>query len=283
MPTDKTVFVSWSGELAKAVAQVIQEWLPTLVDDIEPWASSTSIQAGMGWLHEVNTKLTAAQFGIVVVTLENKDREWLNFEAGALGQRFVNDERGRVVPVMVDFTNTSDLPSTLSQFQAIHLEKEGLRSLARSLARALEKNEAPVTERFENSWPSLERKLSKAKATPSATPARSHQTKVDEILEIVRNEAKNNATLAHAEARDEIAARIIASANIHSIRFYGLSETQYTNMVLEIKDGQNFTEQEIQIYERALSAVWNAPYRIITHSEAATSPLLDAVRERTHR
>lgn len=173
-PSDKTVFISWSGDLARGVAEVLQEWLPTLMDDVDPWVSSVSIQAGMHWLGQVNARLDTAVFGIVLVTLENKGKEWLNFEAGALGQRFVGNERGRVVPITVDFTSATELPTTLSQFQAVPMDRDGLWRAAQSLAESLGKNESAVQRRFDGSWDDLKTKLDAALTVePSAPLARS--------------------------------------------------------------------------------------------------------------
>ncbi|WP_072807533.1 TIR domain-containing protein [Rhodococcoides yunnanense] len=280
-PSDKTVFISWSGELARAVAEVLQEWLPTLMDDVDPWVSSVSIQAGMHWLGQVNARLDTAVFGIVLVTLENKGKEWLNFEAGALGQRFVGIERGRVVPITVDFTSATELPTTLSQFQAVPMDRDGLWRAAKSLAESLGKNESSVQRRFDGSWDDLKAKLDAALEVEPSAPPRTIESKVDELLQSTRAfsqekmEFDNGWQMGAADETSKIAQRFLNSQHIHGIREYHLNQGPFQNLVYVIKDGQPFTPEQISNYETILSIIHNTAVRILTKTQSQTSPLLE--------
>jgi hypothetical protein len=188
---DVKVFISWSGDLAKAVAIALREWLPLLFDRVAPWASDTDIEAGQRGLNEIEAELAGTQFGVVVVTAENQDAPWLNFEAGALSKTIVGDLDRRVVPLLVDLSGASQLTGPLRQFQAKRADREGIHALLRSLAEVAGIDPAVVDARFAAYWASLEEKIREALATAPSSPAevkapRPEGDVLDEILVHVR-------------------------------------------------------------------------------------------------
>jgi hypothetical protein len=42
-------FISWSGETSRLIAQDLREWLPPVVQTIEPWMSDRDILPGKRW------------------------------------------------------------------------------------------------------------------------------------------------------------------------------------------------------------------------------------------
>ncbi len=42
------VFISWSGELSHKVARIFRDWLPNVVQILEPYVSSEDIDKGNG-------------------------------------------------------------------------------------------------------------------------------------------------------------------------------------------------------------------------------------------
>src|SRR5215470_12920914 len=79
------VFLSWSKDRSKAVAQALSEWLPDVIQEIQPWIS-TSIPAGARWGKDIAAALATIKLGIICVTYENQHEPWLLFEAGALAK-----------------------------------------------------------------------------------------------------------------------------------------------------------------------------------------------------
>ncbi len=65
------VFVGWSGQLSHSVALVLKEWLPAVVDNVEPWVSSEDIDKGTVWNAELKKALGEAQFGVICLTPDN--------------------------------------------------------------------------------------------------------------------------------------------------------------------------------------------------------------------
>src|SRR4051812_44421684 len=108
------VFISWSGQKSRDVAIVLRDWLPLVINSIDPFVSSEDISAGARWQGEIAGALEATNFGLVCVTKENQGSPWLNFEAGALAKAV---DSSRVVPLAIDL-KPSDIENPLGQFQA---------------------------------------------------------------------------------------------------------------------------------------------------------------------
>ena len=78
------VFLSWSGERSKAVAELLNNWLCCVIQAARPWISTRDIDRGALWFSEINEQLQDTSVGIICLTQENKNKPWILFEAGAL-------------------------------------------------------------------------------------------------------------------------------------------------------------------------------------------------------
>jgi SAM-dependent methyltransferase len=152
------VFLSWSGTRSRSVASALREWLPCVINEIEPWMSDTDIGKGKRWATEISSLLEEVEAGIIVVTEENLDAPWLVFEAGAISK---NAASAAVCTYLVDLPPTgSDHP--LSQFQATTATSKAdtytlLQVINRRLSRSL--SEKILMQSFERWWPDLETQL----------------------------------------------------------------------------------------------------------------------------
>src|SRR5262245_20899010 len=108
------VFISWSGNTSHAIALVLRDWLPSVLQSIEPFVSSEDTEKGARWATEIAQRLSDTLFGILCVTGENLSSPWLNFEAGALSKSL---DKSKVSPFLVGLRPV-DLVGPLSQFQA---------------------------------------------------------------------------------------------------------------------------------------------------------------------
>ena len=99
------VFISWSGARSKKVALIFRDWLPTVIQAIEPFVSSEDIEKGARWNTDIAQELKESSFGLICVTKENLSAPWLNFEAGALSKTIDNTY---VAPLLFD-VKPSDL------------------------------------------------------------------------------------------------------------------------------------------------------------------------------
>jgi hypothetical protein len=106
------VFIGWAGESSEEVALKFVEWLPKIFPNIKPFYSS-DIEKGSDWLQSLLEKLKKCVFGIVIVTPETLDNNWLYFEIGALSQ---NINKKKVVPILFGLEK-SDVRKPLNIFQ----------------------------------------------------------------------------------------------------------------------------------------------------------------------
>jgi hypothetical protein len=81
------VFLSWSGHRSRAVAEALRDWLPDVLQVVQPWLSSEDIPLGVRWASEIARMLSDADTGIICLTRDNIHSQWLNFEAGALSKQ----------------------------------------------------------------------------------------------------------------------------------------------------------------------------------------------------
>ena len=106
------VFITWSGERAKIIAEALRKWLPSVIQNVEPWMSETDIRPGARWQNELNQQLEQTDFGIAVLTPETLEAPWIHYETGALAKK-VNTSA--VCPYLVDISATSGLGSNRTE------------------------------------------------------------------------------------------------------------------------------------------------------------------------
>lgn len=82
------LFICWSGERSKRVAEVLHGWLDGLYEggEIKPFWSG-EIDKGSLWHEALTNSLAEVKAGILCLTPENLDSKWLHFEAGMLAQK----------------------------------------------------------------------------------------------------------------------------------------------------------------------------------------------------
>lgn len=65
------VFISWSGNKSHKVAMIFREWLPSVIQSLEPYVSSEDIDKGARWSSDIAKELEDSTFGILCVTKDN--------------------------------------------------------------------------------------------------------------------------------------------------------------------------------------------------------------------
>lgn len=154
------VFLSWSGigSRSEAVASLLNEWLPCVIQALNPWISTQDIDQGSLWFDEVSSQLSETTTGILCLSKANQKRPWLLFEAGALAKGL---SKSRVCILLIDL-ESPEVASPLSFFNHTMPNKEGLKKLVTTLNRNMpEHNLKPdiLANSFETYWPQFESKF----------------------------------------------------------------------------------------------------------------------------
>jgi len=172
------IFISWSGTRSQALAQTLREWLPLVLDYVEPWVSDTDIAAGDRWAQAIGTELEASNFGIICITPENLTSPWVLFEAGALAKSM---QDGKVIPLLFGL-EFSDITDPLAQFQAKKVDQAGLGEVIQAIEKVSDnKNrEDLIRRRFNGLWPDFEKMVEEI---PKRAPTEKHARQPSEILE----------------------------------------------------------------------------------------------------
>lgn len=172
------VFISWSGTRSRALANALRDWLPMVLQYVEPWVSDKDIGAGDRWAQSIAGELETANFGIICITPENLQSEWVLFEAGALSKSMLD---AKVIPLLFGL-EMSDLSGPLSQFQAQKVEQAGIMEVIRAINKIAEgKTSDQIVENLvPKLWPSLHDELAKI---PDSQSTEKHMRPQHEILE----------------------------------------------------------------------------------------------------
>lgn len=190
------VFLSWSKDLSHSVAEYFYDWLPGVIQECNELFMSTKIDAGDAWFEAIAKNLDTTDLGIVFITAENQDAVWLNFEAGAMLNKF---ERSGVCPVLVGLKK-GDYRGPLKNLQLTELTDEvDVRKLLETINKRCEHPlpSSVLDKVHERTWPELEEQISNritnhANAGHATHRVRPLDDKVDELLSLVRGLPSRN-------------------------------------------------------------------------------------------
>ena len=152
------VFISWSGPTSHKVAKVFRDWIPSVIQAVQPYVSSQDIDKGARWSSDIAAELDHSAYGLICLTKQNIHAPWINFEAGALGKSV---DKSNVSPFLFRI-NPSDFNGPLLQYQSTKYDKEDIFKLMTSINlccgdHALEAER--LNKVFEMWWPDLKSSL----------------------------------------------------------------------------------------------------------------------------
>nr|QNO45908.1 hypothetical protein LAAKCKNM_00030 [Methanosarcinales archaeon ANME-2c ERB4]QNO53484.1 hypothetical protein OBNMHAHF_00009 [Methanosarcinales archaeon ANME-1 ERB6] len=182
------VFLGWSNTKSFETAQAFNEWLPKVIQAVDPFISS-GIPKGKRWGKVLIDELEETKVGILCLTRENLDSNWLLYEAGALSKT----KDAYVCTFLLDLKPT-DIEEPLASFQHTIFEKDDIRKLIDTINKAVENSgERSLSENhlniiFETFWPELKEELKNIveKEAEVDQPIREEREILEEILAIVR-------------------------------------------------------------------------------------------------
>ncbi len=186
------VFISWSGDLSKKLAEEVRLWLPGVLQFVKPYFTPNDIEKGARWSTEIANELESSNAGIICLTKDNISKPWILFEAGALSKNF---GKANVCTILFNL-DSADLSGPLTSFQATRFDKTDFRKLLTTINNTGGESKlesAVLNDVFEMWWPKLEAKINELvnSHTVSATDnIRSDREILEEVLDLARVNSK---------------------------------------------------------------------------------------------
>lgn len=185
------IFLSHSGTRSLHLAKLFQEWLPNVIQNVEPWISD-DIKKGRLWRSEISTALEDTKIGIICLTQTNLIEPWILFEAGALSKT-----RDANVSTFLLDNEPSDISGPLSDFQHTVFDKDDIRKLIGAINDQQKfVNEKPLSKQrldtaFEKYWKDFEVQALKIKSSKEGKieikrTKRGNEDILEEILDRMR-------------------------------------------------------------------------------------------------
>jgi hypothetical protein len=189
------IFISWSGELSKAIAEELRTWMPSVLQFAKPYFTPNDVEKGAKWSSEISKKLSDTHIGVLCLTRENIEKPWILFEAGALSKDLDNS---KVCSILFGIDNT-DLSGPLTTFQTTHFEKADFKKLMSTINDAGGENKLArdtFEKVFEMWWPQIDASVKRIIETRAGKAEegeiRSDREILQEILTLSRISAKRS-------------------------------------------------------------------------------------------
>ncbi len=148
------VFISWSGEESKGIAQAFIEEMNKNIGGIETYFTPNDLKHGKRWGGELAEELKKAKCGVLILTRSNYLNSWINFEAGAISKHY---EQSMVWPICFSFSKI-DLQPPLALFQAADFNEPEMKKLLRELTELINGPDGEFEKKFETFWKGFEEK-----------------------------------------------------------------------------------------------------------------------------
>lgn len=186
MPTK--IFISWSGELSRKLANEISSFLPAVIQSVETYFTPEDIAKGARWESDIARELDECQIGLICLTKDNLAKPWILFEAGALSKAF---QKARVCTVLFN-VDQADVTPPLSMFQHTKFEREEFKKLFETINDAIDNKlkDFALSKAFDTYWPKFEepvKEILTAHPDSQAPTRRGEREILEEILELSRN------------------------------------------------------------------------------------------------
>jgi hypothetical protein len=182
------VFLSWSGDRSRAIAEILDQWLPKVLQQkVQPYFTPDDIAKGAQWPSEITAALEECEVGIICLTRENLREPWINFEAGALLKRMGGS---RVCPILFNVSH-AELEMPLASFQTTAFDQKDMKRMLNMINEELRDqalSQEVLDDEFNLRWPSLKKQVAAElrRKTKAPSPLRSQQEVLEQILELGR-------------------------------------------------------------------------------------------------
>jgi hypothetical protein len=188
------VFISWSGELSKQLAEALRLWLPAVLQFVKPYFTPDDIEKGTRWSSDISSELGSSNIGLICLTKDNISNPWILFESGALSKNF---DKAHVCTILFNL-EPSDITGPLTGFQATKFIKDDFKKLLMTInSTDTESQLSPdvINNVFEMWWPKLEERVAeilREERSITVPKKRTERDILEEILELSRLNIKNS-------------------------------------------------------------------------------------------
>jgi hypothetical protein len=149
------VFLSWSGETSRLLANALADGMRTVSDRLEPWLSE-GLEPGVEWASTLVPHIRKARLAVLCLTHRNVGASWIAFETGAY---YSSRLRKGVIPFLLDFP-PGDLAFPLGLFQSLSADWKGSKALFIRVGQLVDVDPDTVEELFATKiWPQLNDQL----------------------------------------------------------------------------------------------------------------------------
>ena len=228
------VFISWSGERSKKVAELLDDWIQCVIQAVDPWMSSKDIDRGALWFSEISDQLANTSIGVICLTKENKNKPWILFESGALAKGLSSN---RVCTFLIDLL-PSDLQNPLAQFNHTFPNKESVWELVQTINLTLKDKklkESILSKVFDTYWEQFENSFNEIIKNTLASEVK-EERKEDEILvdvlNTVRSLEKQIRNIESNSSRNEVVNILNNAEGNRNIRLRRRSNSISNNQIL---------------------------------------------------
>ena len=220
------VFISWSGPTSEKVGAAIKDWLPNVLQSVQPYFTPSDIEKGARGFEEITKELSESKVGLLCLTRDNINSNWILFEAGALSKTL---GKSHVCPILLGIKPT-DLSAPLNHFQATEIECEDFRKLINGINNCLENNKLPektIQTVFDKWWPELEEKLNdiNKEILEPGQPIRDDREILEEILQLIRRQESERKRRISSRAIIDLLEKYI---NLHNQEMNNIGSYQNT-------------------------------------------------------
>jgi hypothetical protein len=166
------VFISWSGNASREVAEALADWFPKVIQGVRPFVSAKDIDKGANWTVELAKELEDADFGVICLNPDNLLSPWLNYEAGAITKSVTS----RVCPILHGVSK-SDVNPPIAQLQMTEIDVDDFKLLMGSMNKSMGSplSSSALDESVDVWWPMLKKSVDTINAPDSPPPPRAAQ------------------------------------------------------------------------------------------------------------
>jgi hypothetical protein len=246
--TTMRVFFSWSGEQSRALAAALRDYIPLVVQSVEPWFSPEDIDKGARWLSDLGLQLEQQSVAVICLTPASITSPWLLYEVGALSRTL---DTSWVCPVLLGI-EPAEVTGPLAQFQATRLTKSDIRRLLGTMNRRcdFQLTDVQIDRLHDLLWPDLEKTLDGiVKARPPAPSL--HRTQAEMLAELLERMRSLERQLALTPAPQNVSAGTLQNSLPDLIPSRVNSIAKIDRALID----RNRVKQRLEGLEHALSSV----------------------------